>query len=248
MQKIFTLTFLFVVALFYQNCSEMTFTKSGTLSDKPVDNQLVVPDPGDDNDDNTSSDDPGDDNDDPGSGPTPSPTPSTPGNPGNPGGPGGDDPTGDDPTGDAPTGGSTGACREVDITSVLVNVNHVELMPAGVSVPVPADTVLDLTTLETTGFRFGPISGGSAVTHQVRLVLNDFGNKIISSGSTEVPLKTPSAQNSGLKMLLPGELLLEDGKTYIIKGVFDPSSKIVRAGKKCILKPVIKITQVEEAL
>jgi hypothetical protein len=259
MRKLYILITTLSLVLFFQNCSEMTFSKSPTGgSEKAVDDQLEVPQPGDENisnetppddtDTDTDTDDPSDPGDTPGDTPmTPTPTPVPPGGPKGPKTP--EDP-GDTPTTDAPVDdGSSGTCRSIDIEKVLVNVNHVELQPSGTVISVPADTVIDLMQLESTGFTFGPVTGLTSVaTHQVRLVLNDFGNTIIGTGDEQVPLKTPSAQNSGLKLLLPQDIILEPGKSYLLQVAFDPSTKIVRAGKKCILKPVLRVTQIQEAL
>jgi hypothetical protein len=73
---------------------------------------------------------------------------------------------------------------------------------------------------------------------QIRMILGEKNSVIIDSDS--IPLETPSAQQSGLKLLLNEELT--SGITYAILLDFDAASSIVKTGnKKRILKPVIKV-------
>jgi len=74
---------------------------------------------------------------------------------------------------------------------------------------------------------------------QIRLVLGENNNLVIDG--QEVPLTTPSAQQSGLKIDLD-DTVLEPGFTYEIVLDFDADKSIVKAGEssKYILKPVIK--------
>jgi len=223
----------FFVVLGYQNCAQPKFSSLSTLNNNGDDNQLVID-------------------------PTPGENPETPGNPENPETPASPTPypsptpKGHPPATHPPTTNNEGedgtGCPKVDIAKVLLSVNHVELQPAHVDVAVAANTVVDLLNLDTTGFTFGPISGTDPQpTIQVRLVLNSDGNMIVGTDNKTYALKTPSAQQSGYKLLLPSPENLQPGKSYTIKADFDPSSKIVRAGDKCILKPVLKVTEIKEA-
>ncbi len=93
---------------------------------------------------------------------------------------------------------------------------------------------------------------------QVRLVLDpnpDNGDPLVNyvtyigAEETKVPLKTPSGQESGLKVI--GEFEVAAGQMNAIVLDFDPSKAIVVAGQsdQTILKPTgIRITQVEEIL
>lgn len=73
---------------------------------------------------------------------------------------------------------------------------------------------------------------------QIRLVLGDQNSLVIDA--EEVPLTTPSAQQSGLKIDLD-DTELEDGFTYEIVLDFDADKSVVKAGESSqyILKPVI---------
>lgn len=84
-----------------------------------------------------------------------------------------------------------------------------------------------------------PIPAGKL--SQMRLVLGD-GNTIViesETGEAEYELKTPSAQQSGLKVKI--NMVLEEGYTYDFVLDFDVEKSIVMAGNSgnIILKPVL---------
>ncbi|HTN39009.1 MAG TPA: DUF4382 domain-containing protein [Arachidicoccus sp.] len=74
---------------------------------------------------------------------------------------------------------------------------------------------------------------------QIRLILGD-GNKVVLNDGTEVPLATPSAQESGLKLNIDADLV--EGVPYELVMDFDASRSIVKAGNSgnYNLKPVIR--------
>ncbi|GAB3936601.1 DUF4382 domain-containing protein [Mucilaginibacter myungsuensis] len=73
---------------------------------------------------------------------------------------------------------------------------------------------------------------------QVRLVLNDTGNRVIIDGRS-YDLTTPSGQTSGVKLKVNDELTA--GIAYTLKLDFDAAASIVTTGSgKYILKPVIR--------
>lgn len=74
---------------------------------------------------------------------------------------------------------------------------------------------------------------------QIRLILGD-SNSVVLKDGTVVPLKTPSAQQSGLKLNVDANLTA--GIPYALVLDFDASRSIVEAGNsgKYILKPVIR--------
>lgn len=85
----------------------------------------------------------------------------------------------------------------------------------------------------------------SGSLNQVRLVLGDNNTLVIEDDdgnpSEPIPLDTPSAQQSGLKLKLDTEL--EPGFTYSFVLDWDVQKSIVKAGNsgKYILKPVINV-------
>ena len=80
----------------------------------------------------------------------------------------------------------------------------------------------------------------SGMLSQVRLILGD-NNAIVIEGE-EIPLKTPSAQQSGLKLHLNTELVAGYSYTFVLD--WDVQKSIVKAGNSgnYNLKPVIRVT------
>jgi len=98
----------------------------------------------------------------------------------------------------------------------------------------------------------GAIEVPAGQYHQFRLVLGSGPNDnelVLADGSTEpLPLKTPSAQQSGLK-LNAKPFTVEDGQLVEIVLDFDAARSIVKAGNsgKYNLKPVITVIPVLDA-
>lgn len=82
---------------------------------------------------------------------------------------------------------------------------------------------------------------------QLRLVLaantpaNPLANSLVPTGGTDVPLQTPSAQQTGLK--IPVNITVEAGQTADFVIDFDACMSVVRAGKsgRYILEPVLSV-------
>ena len=78
----------------------------------------------------------------------------------------------------------------------------------------------------------------SGVIQQIRLVLNNSGNRVVVNG-TSYDLTTPSGQTSGVKLNVHDQLVA--GVDYTLKLDFDAARSIVLTGNgKYILKPVIR--------
>jgi hypothetical protein len=75
---------------------------------------------------------------------------------------------------------------------------------------------------------------------QIRLILSDNNTVLLEGGTTPVHLDTPSAEQSGLKIMLDENL--EGGSSYTFILDWDVQRSIVKAGNsgKYILKPVIR--------
>ncbi|MFT5648063.1 MAG: hypothetical protein ACI976_002759 [Aureispira sp.] len=80
---------------------------------------------------------------------------------------------------------------------------------------------------------------------QIRLLLGDENSLMLKGATTTIPLKTPSAQQSGLKLKV--NQTLEGGKTYEFLLDFDVEHSVVKAGNSGIynLHPVIRVTTKE---
>lgn len=73
---------------------------------------------------------------------------------------------------------------------------------------------------------------------EIRLILNDTGNRIIVNGIS-YPLTTPSGQSSGVKLKVQENL--EAGVAYTLLLDFDAAKSVVQTGNgNYILKPVIR--------
>ncbi len=85
----------------------------------------------------------------------------------------------------------------------------------------------------------GGVSIPAGRVSQIRLVLGD-SNSVVLNDGTVVPLKTPSAQQSGLKLNVDANLTA--GIPYALVLDFDAARSIVKAGNsgQYILKPVIR--------
>ena len=85
----------------------------------------------------------------------------------------------------------------------------------------------------------GGVSLPAGKISQIRLILGDSNQIVLDDGST-VALKTPSAQESGLKLNIDADL--KDGIPYELVMDFDAARSIVKAGNsgQYILKPVIR--------
>lgn len=79
--------------------------------------------------------------------------------------------------------------------------------------------------------------------NQIRLLLGD-DNNVVVSGET-IPLKTPSAQQSGYKLNVQADV--EAGQVYDLVIDFDASQSIVQTGNGgYILKPVLRTVNLQE--
>ena len=124
----------------------------------------------------------------------------------------------------------------IDIQGVEVNVEEGETGWVSLDINKGVYNILDLTNgLDTL---LGSIELPAGKLSQMRLILGP--NNSILVGDDLIELKTPSAQQSGLKLLL--NTTLKEGITYKILLDFDAARSIVSAGAsgKYILKPVIR--------
>jgi hypothetical protein len=137
---------------------------------------------------------------------------------------------------------------------VYVTVDHIEMSPDGgawTTVPVRADlSRIDLLSLTNgTLLPLGSTPLAAGTYEQVRLVLKDNGasapwnNALVLTGSTtELPLKTPSGQQSGYK--IRGPITVQANTLADLVLDFDACQSIVAAGAsgQHLLKPVVTAT------
>jgi hypothetical protein len=129
----------------------------------------------------------------------------------------------------------------IDIQKVLVNAPAGSASNAGwQEIPLLRPGLYNLLD-----FRNGAdtILGGvdlpAGTASQIRLILGD-DNYLVLHDGTQVPLTTPSSQESGLKLNIHAEL--EPGIPYALVLDFDAARSVVKAGQSgnYILKPVIR--------
>lgn len=129
----------------------------------------------------------------------------------------------------------------VDIEQVIVKSDNSDTAAGGwVSVPLinPGKyNLLDFRNGEDT--LLGGVDLPAGKVSQIRLILGPSNQIVLEDGST-VDLKTPSAQQSGLKLDLDADL--KPGIPYALVLDFDAARSVVKAGNsgQYILKPVIR--------
>lgn len=139
-----------------------------------------------------------------------------------------------------------------DIKEVVVNVEHMELFLKKGSVEkrvfIGKNTgAIDLLKLQNgviLPLQDLSIPEGVAIG-QIRLILNGTGNYVVKSNGDICHLQTPSAQKSGVKILVKTPIVFEKDMTYAMVVDFDAKKSIVVKGNGgCLLKPVLKLLQV----
>lgn len=127
-----------------------------------------------------------------------------------------------------------------DYDSVIISVKSVEVKTNNGSYEYPFNKSVNL--LELVNGKDTVLADESIPTgriSQVRLILEETGNYIYKGGE-RFDLKTPSAQQSGLKLNIQKELV--QGITYTLELDFDVAKSIVETGSgEFILKPVIRV-------
>lgn len=131
--------------------------------------------------------------------------------------------------------------------SVLIDIQEIMVKSSGdtsnggwVSVPLLKAGVYDLLQLRNgKDTLLGGVDLPTGDLSQIRLILGD-NNKLVLENGDEVELKTPSAQQSGLKLNIDANLTA--GIPYELVLDFDAARSIVKAGNsgQYILKPVIR--------
>ncbi len=154
-----------------------------------------------------------------------------------------------EPTGlSAQSKSQVGVFLETDLANpsakrVIVSVNSVSLLTsAGASISgLSFNKDIELTLNEVALPNISLNDGQSIQSKEIRLILNETGNKYIRSDGTVCILKTPSGQQSGLKIKLPEAFTILPGLHYSVHLAFNVEKSIVEQGNDgCLLKPVIK--------
>lgn len=136
-----------------------------------------------------------------------------------------------------------------NLTSVFINIKHVELWleKGGVNRTLKVSQghgVVDLLTLQNgvlLPMHDINMPGGITVKH-IRLVLEEDGHSALKNSGATCELRTPSAQQTGIKIQLSQPITFENDHSYSLVLDFDAKKSIVQLGNgDCLLKPVLKL-------
>jgi hypothetical protein len=136
-----------------------------------------------------------------------------------------------------------------DAKEVWVDIQQVQIIMEDTAHPIVLDgshpgvyNLLAFTNGKDTLLADATIPAGTI--SQIRLILGD-NNYIVTKSGDQIPLKTPSGQESGLKVQVHQPV--SGGILYRLKLDFDAGRSIVKAGNsgKYLLKPVLRIISLE---
>jgi hypothetical protein len=137
---------------------------------------------------------------------------------------------------------STFMCNASNVADV--NVNIVQAFAD----QTPVQILTGVRSLKSLSMGFNIITTAPFSASQIRLELAPTGNQIVDSLGNLFNIKTPSGQQSGLKINLQGVTQFNGNTAYTITFAFDPLTQIVSAGNQCLLKPVFSGATVTEVI
>lgn len=140
-----------------------------------------------------------------------------------------------------------------DLKKVFVNVDHAELFIKKGASQARIEVAKDLGLVDHLQLRNGillPMQDLLLPTEVeitgIRLVLKANDNHSIKSDDSRCEMKTPSGQQSGIKIHLAEPFKLQSGYKYSMVMDFDAGKSVVVQGNgDCLLKPVLKLMQVQ---
>ncbi|MBZ9728774.1 DUF4382 domain-containing protein [Salegentibacter sp. JZCK2] len=138
-----------------------------------------------------------------------------------------------------------------DYLNVFVNVQAIEVIVDGSPMEFNVNQPGQYDLLELTAGNFASLLDEDIPAgrlSQIRLILGEDGNEAVLNGETSpVDLKTPSAQQSGLKLNVNYDL--QPGVAYDFILDFNVDESVVKLGadQGYILKPVIRVTTEAES-
>lgn len=136
-----------------------------------------------------------------------------------------------------------------ELSTVNVNVSHVELWlekEGNEKRLIIAQNLgnVDLLTLQNgvlLPLQDITMPEGVAVKH-IRVILNDTGHFAVKISGQICELRTPSAQQTGIKIQLGTPIVFENNHSYSLVIDFDAKKSVVQMGNgNCLLKPVLKL-------
>lgn len=143
---------------------------------------------------------------------------------------------------------------KLGLLEVWVNIDHIELVVEGKNKKgrIILDKnlgLIDLLKLQSgVSLDVAEIELPQSVqVKEIRVLLDDRGHWALKDDLSKCDLRTPSAQQSGLKMKLNSVINIESKSNYNMVIDFDANKSVVQLGNgDCLLKPVIKIKSLEQ--
>lgn len=141
-----------------------------------------------------------------------------------------------------------------NLKAVMVDVDHLEVLlegqgKAGRLQLAQGLGVIDLLQLQngvTLALQEVSIPAGVKI-QQIRLILKSSGHYAVKANDSQCSLQTPSAQKTGVKVIIPGGIDLAAGHAYSVLVDFDAlKSVVVKGNGDCLLKPVVKLASVKK--
>ncbi|MNL21921.1 hypothetical protein D3C87_1432360 [compost metagenome] len=136
-----------------------------------------------------------------------------------------------------------------ELKSVIVDIDHMEVLVAGKGkngrlILAQGLGAVDLLKLQNgVSLPLQDIQAPAGIQiQQIRLILKDEGHYAVKGDDSVCELKTPSAQKTGVKIILTNKIQFEAGNLYNIIVDFDALKSVVIQGNGgCLLKPVLKL-------
>ena len=126
-------------------------------------------------------------------------------------------------------------CAKFNISEVHLAIDYISL-PGGMIV-LDADKVDFVISATKKSIKLKALVDSEL--SDIRLVLNESGN-FITNAKDKYELKTPSAQQSGLKVKLDAPVSVKKDMMYELVVDIDLSKQVVQNKNKCLFKPVIQ--------
>lgn len=142
------------------------------------------------------------------------------------------------------------------LKSVVVDIDHLEVLVSGASKAGRLILAKGLGPVDLLKLQNGVILPLQEVVapegikiQQIRLILKQNGHYAVKSDESICALQTPSAQRTGVKIILTNKIAFEAGHEYNVLVDFDAlKSVVIKGNGDCLLKPVLKLKSVTKAV
>lgn len=136
-----------------------------------------------------------------------------------------------------------------DVAQVNVDIDHIELWLDKDEKPVRLIIGQNMGRIDLLKLREGVLMSIQELmipigvtVRKIRMVLKPEGHFLVKNNENTCYMKTPSAQQTGIKIILKNPVTIEPGHSYSMVIDFDANKSIVLQPKGgCLLKPVLKL-------